>query len=617
MREVRQQQTATSEILRVISSSPTDLQPVLHAIAESAARLSNANDAVILQVEGEFLKVVAQYGPLSGVPIGELLPIRRTMITGTAILDRRTMHIHDGASEEVNTEFPDNKQYQKRIGYRTILITPFLREDCAIGVIAIRRIEVAPFSDKQIELIRTFADQAVIAIENVRLFKELEERNKALTEALEQQTATSEILRVISQSQRDVQPVFEAIAGNARRLCKASWAVFYTFDGELIRYATTDGMSREAIEATHRTFPMPPSRGSALGRAILTRAIAYIPDVREDAEYRLESLAQTAGYRSTVSVPILRDEKPIGAISVSSTEPSMFSERQIAMLQTFADQAVIAIENVRLFKELEERNKALTESLEQQTATSEILRVISSSPTDLQPVLDTVSRNAAALCGAKDAAIFRVEGDVLRLVAASGPLPRLGPDETIPIHRDSINGRAVLERRLVHVPDLLAEPGEEFAIAKALGSRLGFRAALAAPMLREGIPTGVIIIERAEPGPFSDKQIEVIKTFADQAVIAIENTRLFKELQERLEQQTATSEILRVISQSQSDVQPVFETIAENARKLCEATFSGVLRFDGEVIHVAAAVGYSPEALEAVHRTFPMPLSRGGRAFVP
>ena len=455
------------------------------------------------------------------------------------------------------------------------------------------------------------------------LERKVEERTRDLSEALEQQTATSEILRVISQSQSDVQPVFVAITRNARELCKASWAVFYTFDGELIRYEATDSMSRDSIQATLRTFPMPPSRGSALGRAILTGAIAYIPDVLEDSEYRLDSLAQTVGYRSTVSVPILRDNSPIGAISVSSTEPSRFSERQIAMLQTFADQAVIAIENVRLFKELEERNKALTEALEQQTATSEILRVISSSPTDVQPVLDVIVERAAILCAANDAIIMRVDGEMLRIVAHFGRVFERDDEVPVPIREDVISGRAVLRRQTIHVPDLFADAASEFAGSRDFAKWLGYRALLVAPLLRETSAIGVIVIRRAEVVPFSEKQIEMLKTFADQAVIAIENVRLFQELQSRTQELGRSVEQLRSLAgvsqavNSTLDLDQVLSTIVEQAAQLSSADGGAAYEFTeatGE-FHPRATYGF-PQYLVDLLLATPLRIGEGatGRA---
>jgi two-component system NtrC family sensor kinase len=355
--QAEERESATSEILRTISSSPTELKSVLDAVAESASRLCNANDATIFRVEGDALWTAAHYGSIPVLAVDERFPIRRDIVTGRAILERRTFHVADVPAEP-DSEWGGSKAFAARLGYRTFLAAPMLRHGKAIGVIALRRVDAQPFSEKQIKLLETFADQAVIAIENTRLFTELQER-------LEQQTATSEILRVISQSLRDVQPVFQAIAANARSLCEATASAVSTFDGEVIHHAAGEGYSPEAVEAIRATHPRAPSHAGAVGRAVLTRAVVYIPEVGEDAQYPLflQSVAQTAGFRSVVAVPMLRDDSPIGAISVVGSKPAMFTERQIAMLQTFADQAVIAIENTRLFNELQERNKALTEAI--------------------------------------------------------------------------------------------------------------------------------------------------------------------------------------------------------------------------------------------------------------
>ncbi len=381
---------------------------------------------------------------------------------------------------------------------------------------------------------------------------------------------------MISQSQRDVEPVFKSIAENARKLCEAAFVVVTRFDGELIHLAAVEGYSPEGLGELHQAFPMPPSRGGASARALLTRAVVYIPDVREDAEYPLQSLAQTTGFHSALAVPMLRDGGPIGAISVAGAEAGMFSERQIAMLQTFADQAVIAIENTRLFNELQTRNRDLTEALEQQTATSEVLKVISRSTFDLDPVLVTLIANATMLCHAEQGFIFRFDGEFSRLVAShntTAEFRAFADSHPIPPGRGTLVGRVVLEHSAVHIPDAVADPEYEWRESQTLGQ---FRTMLGIPMLRQGVTIGVIALWRGMVQPFSQKEIELVTTFADQAVIAIENTRLFTELQERLEQQTATSEILRVISQSQRDVQPVFDAIAANALKLCEGAAGGV-----------------------------------------
>ena len=306
-------------------------------------------------------------------------------------------------------------------GVRTILSVPMLRDGHPIGAITATRREVKPFSDTQIALLKTFADQAVIAIENARLFQELEARNRELTEALEQQTATSEILRVISSSPTDLQPVFDAIATSAATLCEAQNGCVFRFDGRLLYLAAHHNFTPDELAVLRRAFPIPPGRGSVTARAILTGAVVHVPDPAADPEF-VYGISVQAGVRTTLSVPMLRDGNPIGAITVTRREVKPFSDTQIALLQTFADQAVIAIENARLFQELEARNRELTEALAQQTATGEILRVISSSPTDLQPVMVAVAENAARLCNAYDALIFLVEGGILRRVGSYGSI---------------------------------------------------------------------------------------------------------------------------------------------------------------------------------------------------
>jgi GAF domain-containing protein/anti-sigma regulatory factor (Ser/Thr protein kinase) len=560
--EAVEQQTATSEILRVIASSPTDLQPVLDVVAENAAQLCDAVDALILHVDGDTLRDVAKYGavPSPGYP----LPITRGTPVGRAVADRQTIHVHD-LTGEVETEFLESKTRRQISGSRTVLATPLLREGNPIGAIVIRRTEVRPFSDKQIALLKTFADQAVIAIENVRLFKELEDRNRDLTEALEQQTATSEILRVISSSPTDLQPVFEAIVGSAARLCEATFAALHRFDGQLVTFDAQHGMTEPEVEESRRRFPRPADREIAVGRAILDRRIAHIHDIRRDPEYRV-TVGQMS-FRTVLAVPLLREGKAVGTLGLWRREVQPFSDKQIALVKTFANQAVIAIENVRLFQEL-------TEALEQQTATSEILGVIASSPTDIQPVLDTVAANAARLCEANDAVIFRIDGDVLQLAAKYGPMPVT--EMWRPIIRGSPGGRAVIDRQTIHVHDSAVEVETEFPEYKHIQQLTGARTVLATPLLREGIPIGNIFIRRTEVRPFTDKQIKLLETFADQAVIAIENVRLFKELQERnaelreaLEHQTATAEVLGIISRSPTDVQPVLAAIVESATRVC------------------------------------------------
>jgi GAF domain-containing protein len=614
--EAFEQQRATAEILRVMSSSLAQLQPVLDAIAERAARLCDASNGTIILSHGEALRMEAHYGPLAE-QIGIKLPIDRRSVSGRAFIEGQTLHVDDLSRA---ADFPLGSQMAARLGIRTFLAVPLVREAVPIGLITMQRTEVRPFSDKQIELLKTFADEAVIAIENVRLFKALEARNTESTETLARQVATSEVLRAISQAQTDAQPVFDIIARSARRLCGAAYGQVQLYDGELIRLAALESANAEGDQAIRAVYPLRVGDGSAGGRAIGTRAIVQIPDLLDDRTFAFKRAWEASGLRSLLVVPMLRDGEPIGTIGVGRVEPGPFAQTQIELLQTFADQAVIAIENVRLFNETKE-------ALDQQTATSEILGVISQSPTDVQPVFDTIAARAKRLCDARECAVFRFDGELIHLVAQAdtdaawanalrSAFPR-------PPGRGSITARAIQTRSLVHIPDVLLDP--EFELTEAARAS-SVRSTLSVPMIREGEVIGAITVDRGDSKPFLDKQIGLVKIFADQAVIAIENVRLFKELEARnrdlttaLEQQTATAEILRVISRSQTDVQPVFDTIVRSAVKLCDGLFSALYQFDGELLHHVVHHNYTPEALEASDRVYPARPSRAlgsGRAIL-
>jgi GAF domain-containing protein len=581
LKESLEQQTATSEILGVIASSPTDIQPVLDVVAQNAARLCEAADAALWRADGDKFWLAASHGSIPIDRRAELRPMNRRGPLGRAMIDRETIHIHDLSSPETQAEFPAARAISQSVGVRTDLVTPLLREGSAIGAIHIRRTEVRPFSEKQIALLKTFADQAVIAIENVRLFKELQERNAELREALEHQTATSEILGIISRSPTDVQPVLDGIAESAARVCG--------IDDTVLRLRERDAMTVRAH------FGSIPIRADAVSSDdprvawIREHGTLHIPDVHTRNEFATTS--SVIPYRTFLAVPLSKGGELIGALMGRRTEVRPFTPAQIKLLETFANQAVIAIENVRLFQELQVRNRDLTEALEQQTATSEILRAIASSPTDIQPVLDVVAENAARLCDATNTLVYRVVDDGLQVVAQHGPRP--APARLLPISRGLPTGRAVIDRQTIHVHDITAEIDTEFpeVPSRLTGRASTTRTILATPLLREGLSIGVIVIRRTEVRPFTDKQISLLKTFADQAVIAIENVRLFQELKESLEQQTATSEILGVIARSPADLQPVLDAVAESAARLCEATDASILRVDGDVLRLAASYG--------------------------
>ena len=618
--EALEQQTATAEILRVISTSPTNLQPVLDTVVASAARFCGAYDANLLRIDGERLRLAAHQGP---IPIAAdfSIPLVRGTVAGRSVLERRAVQIADIQTEA--EEFPEGRIYALPQGTRTLLSVPLLREGAPVGAIALRRTEVDPFTDKQIALLQTFADQAVIAIENVRLFTELGQRNRDLTQALEQQTATAEVLRVIGSSPTDTQPVFDAIANSARRLLGGFSGGVYRRVGDEVHVAAYTSTTPSGDAAIRSLYPRPLAKFSLPGEAIRTGTIIMSTDIETDPRIaeEIRNAIRVRGFRSAVWVPMLREGAAIGAIGVTRNEPGAFADEQIALLKTFADQAVIAIENVRLFKELEARNRDLTEALEQQTATAEILRVISGSPTDVQPVFDAIAKAATALCLAENAGVFLFDGRLIHFAAhynwTERDLNALREAFPRPPGPGTVTSQAILTRAVAHTIDIASDSTYEM---RGFVDE-GFHAIMSVPMLRDGDPIGAISVTRREAVAFTDRQISLLKTFADQAVIAIQNVRLFKELEARnrdltvaLEQQTATSEVLRVISQSQTDVQPVFDTIVESAARLCDAVQGNLQRFDGEGMHMVAAHNMSPESWDLAQRQYPMRLDRSRAA---
>ena len=526
--EAHAQQAATAEILRVISSSPTDIQPVFDAIAGSAARLCDASEVVIRRVEGDLMSLAAHLGSV-GV-IRSAIPISRRTVAGRAVLERRTIHVHDVLEPHFGVEFPDGgpRMFQGA-PFRTLLVVPLVQKDAAIGMIAIRRQEVRPFSDKQIKLLESFASQAVIALENVRLFKELEARNKDLRETLDEQTATAEILRIISSSPTDTRPVFDAIVKSGVRL----------FDGLNVALRLVKGDQAELVASTRmpgNVGELRPLSASHIPstRAIVRREVVHVPDifaetVEEWARGEFRKRAERMGFSAVLSAPLLRERQVVGAIVVTRVEPGPFTEKQIALLKTFADQAVIAIENMRLFNETKE-------ALEQQTATAEILRVISSSPTDTQPVFDAIVKSGVHLFDGMNVSLRLIKGDHAETAASTIAAPGIDVESPIPLSdHGSPTSEAVRRRDVVQVPDILAADWVS-EYAKRRAERRGCRAIMSAPMLREGTAIGAINVMRATPGLFTAKQVALLETFAAQAVIAIENVRLFNEIQEKSRQ---------------------------------------------------------------------------------
>ena len=592
--EERAHSVAMREVLRVIGESDGDLQPVFDAITERAIRLCRGDMGALGTFDGEFVHL-ASYCGVSPAAV-ESMQAMFPMAPGDGSMVARAV----GAGAPVNTVDVQNdpgygsKSPAYQGGLRGALGVPMLLDGVVIGSIAVARATAGKFSDKQVELLQTFADQAVIAVENVRLFNETQD-------ALERQTAISDVLRVISESPTDVQPVFDAIEERALALCNADQGVSIRFDGELMHLANTYGLSPAVAEETGAMFPMKPSRQSITGRAVISCAPAQSPDTQAETGYMMQAAAREI--RSLLAVPLIREGHVLGAISVGRKVTGYFPDKIVSLLQTFADQAVIAIENVRLFRETED-------ALEQQTALSDVLRVITESPSEVGPVLEALADHAARSCDAASASIFLTEGDNLRHVTWRGEGAELAMEAgLLPIDRTSTSGRAVLNRQTVHVEDIQSEAeAAEYPRGHELAHRMGHRTIVVAPLLREGRAFGTILLRRLEVRPFSDRELNLLRTFGDQAAIALENARLFNETKEALEQQIATAEVLQVISSSVDDAAPVFEKILDSCDRLFRGENLAILLIgDDGLAHVGALRG--PE-VEGVASMFPLPIEQ-------
>src|SRR5271169_2521165 len=596
--EALAREAAMAEVMGVINSSPGDLAPVFDTMLEKAIRLCDGAMGVLWTLDGErghpaafrglsveYVALLRERGQLGTIP-----PLQRVM------RGERLIQFFDTTEHELyRSGDPLSAAYA---GMRTLIWVALVKDDAAVGAFVIGRPVLRPFTDKQIALLKNFAAQAVITMENARLITETRE-------ALGRQTAAAEVLQVINSSPGDLAPVFDAMLDRALGLCGAAFGVLWTYDGERVHAAALRGAPPAFAELLTRT-PHPVGPDNAHGRLLRGEPVVHIPDVAEDEAYRSgdpirRTLVELGGGRTLLGVPLRKDDTFLGDFVIYRQEVRPFSDKQIALLQNFAAQAVIAMENARLLGELRQRTRDLEESLEYQTAISDVLKVISRSTFDLQPVLDTLSETAARLCQAEMALVSRREGEVYRMAANYGfpaEFESFLRSHPVAADRGTMVGRAVLDGKVVHVADVAADPEYRLPEAITLGKQ---RTALGVPLLREGQPIGVIVLARERVEPFTERQIELVRTFADQAVIAIENARLLKELQARtndlqesLEYQTATSDVLKVISRSTFDLQPILDTVVETRQRLCGSDNASLSIREGDVFRCVATRSHDP-----------------------